>query len=184
MFLSSRWALAFIKAAADSGAGESGLSALKILSQRIHKIRGMVSGTAAATQVLRFIRQAEQKSGVPEDAALKTASCFIALLIERKKFTRVGEIIGEIEKITDDRNGVVSVTIEEAARGSESGEKEFAGKLEAALKKNSRVAEIKVAVKTNPDLIGGYRLRVGDEVIDASIKRQLQIMAETLANGE
>lgn len=33
------------------------------------------------------------------------------------------------------------------------------------------------------ELIGGYRLRIGDEIIDASIRSQLQKMEACLAGG-
>lgn len=43
--------------------------------------------------------------------------------------------------------------------------------------------EPKIEYKTNPDLIAGFTLRIGDELIDASVSRKLESLKEHLAKN-
>jgi F-type H+-transporting ATPase subunit delta len=61
------------------------------------------------------------------------------------------------------------------------------GELEAfisgEIRKRKMAGELKLEKRINAELIGGFRLRIGDEVIDASLRSQLQRMAADLAAG-
>jgi F-type H+-transporting ATPase subunit delta len=63
---------------------------------------------------------------------------------------------------------VVNVTAYIAQDIDESGKNEFKSMLDKALNKNSELS-----FHVNPKLLGGIRLRVGNELIDASLKNHL-----------
>jgi F0F1-type ATP synthase delta subunit len=46
-----------------------------------------------------------------------------------------------------------------------------------------KASEVRLDTETVPALIGGYRLRIGDERIDVSVRRQLQDMSATFIEG-
>jgi F-type H+-transporting ATPase subunit delta len=52
-----------------------------------------------------------------------------------------------------------------------------------AIKKRTGALRIKLETQVNPELIGGYRLRIGDEIIDASVRSQLRRLESCLAAG-
>jgi F0F1-type ATP synthase delta subunit len=63
---------------------------------------------------------------------------------------------------------VVNVTADIAQDIDESRKNEFKSMLDKALNKNSELS-----FHVNPKLLGGIRLRVGNELIDASLKNHL-----------
>ncbi|MFZ9813566.1 MAG: ATP synthase F1 subunit delta, partial [Burkholderiaceae bacterium] len=50
------------------------------------------------------------------------------------------------------------------------------------LLKSKYGSDIKLSVTVNPELIGGVRISVGDEVIDASVREKLSKMTAALLN--
>jgi F-type H+-transporting ATPase subunit delta len=44
--------------------------------------------------------------------------------------------------------------------------------------------EVKIEIKEDPSLIGGLVVRIGDLVLDGSVKAQLEGLKESLKRGE
>ncbi|MDR0718980.1 MAG: ATP synthase F1 subunit delta [Treponema sp.] len=179
MFTPGRWA----KAYTDSLGGKTkeGLEVLKILEGCIKKIKGEVFGSFQAEKLEAFILHAGSEAGIPKtDRALTVSARLAALLIKKNYFYHIDSIIAEVEKILDRENGIFRVKAESAFPLEEEVEKKIAG----AVKKRLGAKEIRLEKELNPALIGGYRLHIGDEVIDASVRLQLKNMAAELAAAE
>jgi len=56
-------------------------------------------------------------------------------------------------------------------------------RLVEALKRRTGAREVRLEKRAAPELGGGFRLRLGDEVIDASVRGMLRKMASGLAQG-
>lgn len=176
MFVPQRWAAAFIDAMGGD-AGE-GFTVLRILSAWIQELPGAVFGSSAAKRLERFIAAgAEKTGGAGETEILKKCSRFACLLVKKDLFKHIDPVLREIEKILNEQKGILPVIAESALP--------LDGELEAfiagELKKRTGAAEVKLEKRIEPDLIGGLRLRIGDEVIDASLRGQLRQMATELA---
>jgi F-type H+-transporting ATPase subunit delta len=179
MFASWRWA----KAYTDSLGGNTkeGLEVLKILEGCIKNIKGEVFGSFQAEKLEALILSAGGEAGIPKtDTALTVSARLAALLIKKNYFYHIGSIIAEVEKILDRENGVLCVKAESAFPL----EKEVEEKIAGAVKKRLGAQEVRLEKKVNPALIGGYRLHIGGEVIDASVRLQLKNMAAALAAAE
>lgn len=88
------------------------------------------------------------------------------------------DIIDQFLVIWDERQGIVRVEVKSAV--------EFSGEQAAALQgKLEQYAQKKVKITFGLDrlLIGGFVARVGDTVLDGSVKRQLELLRERFAQG-
>ncbi|GHV60499.1 hypothetical protein AGMMS49587_01970 [Spirochaetia bacterium] len=181
MFTPERWAAAFINAAGDeadaaaSVAIGEGLDLLRALSPLVSAIPGSVSGTFAATQLERMIHKALPAATAEQEIAVH----FILLLIKKNLFRYIDAVIKEIEAKLDHLRGILPVTLESAAAPDEG----FQESLKKQLMEKTGARGIKLDTRLVPDLLGGYRLRIGGDIIDASLRSQLQRMSLDLARG-
>jgi F-type H+-transporting ATPase subunit delta len=176
MFVAERWAGAFAGVCGED-AGE-GLAALRVFAALGGEIPGALFGSGAAAQLDRVIRNAIEKAGPPYgDRGTEFALRLTVLLVKKGLFKYINSIIAEVEAILDRKNRVTVVIVESAFPPD--------GELQAgivrAVKRRTGVAEVKLQFRIIPELIGGCRLRMGGEFFDASIRGQLQKMAEELA---
>ncbi|MDR0878084.1 MAG: F0F1 ATP synthase subunit delta [Treponema sp.] len=176
MFQSDRWALAFINALDASGSScEEGLAVLQALVPGIKNIHRRLSGTTAASQLEKMIRQSAAQAGITA-TAMETAIRFIALLVRKNLFGRIDLVIKNIEKIIDERNGVLELTLESA----QPLDVEFQNTLKTKLIQETGAKEIRIIPRLLPELLGGCRLLIGSEAIDASLRGRIRKMAADL----
>lgn len=109
----------------------------------------------------------------------KVMSSFLLLLFEKGRIGFVSSINDFYQKLADELKGVARASLISATElGSETVEK-----IRSALSKRTGM-EIVLEVEQDPGLIGGIVTRIGDLVLDGSIKQQLLNMRETLKRGE
>ena len=101
------------------------------------------------------------------------------MLVEKKSFKKIDSVLEKIEKYIDTKKGVVYVTVESAFPVDSVLEEE----LKEQVARQLGAAEVKMNRRLLPELLGGYRLRVGGFYIDASLKRQVGKMTAYLAGG-
>ena len=83
------------------------------------------------------------------------------------------------QKLADELKGVARASLVSATELSS----EAIEKIRSALSKETG-KDVKLEVEQDPDLIGGIVTRIGDLVLDGSIKTQLLNMRESLKRGE
>jgi len=106
----------------------------------------------------------------------EVAKRFFLLLVKKKRVRHIISVMDEVKNILDKRSGIIAVYLEYALPPPE----EFEGSIKEMIKKRTGASDVEIVGKENPELIGGYRLRVGDEIIDASIRGQLRKMEKSL----
>jgi F-type H+-transporting ATPase subunit delta len=168
------WAAAFSDVLGDE-AGE-GLSALKAIAPVITALPGAVMGSAAAVRMEKLILLCAAKAGISGRTTGITAH-FLAILIKRNLFTHLESVISEIEKLEDAKKGILNVYAESAFPL----EADIQKSMIEGIKQKTGARELRFETRQNPELLGGYRLRIGNEVIDASVRSQLAQMAAALA---
>ncbi|MDR1412002.1 MAG: F0F1 ATP synthase subunit delta [Spirochaetaceae bacterium] len=192
MFIPERWAEAFINASgafvnasgalAGTAAVESaaeGLAVLKAVLPLLRGIPGEVSGRAAALRLEGMLRAAAAQAAAGESPGTEAAIRLLVLLVKKDKLRFSGSLIGAIEKITGRQRGVLECVLESANPPEEAVQKE----LKQALKTKTGAKDIRLLPRVRPELLGGFRLRLGDEILDASLRGQLGQMAADLAAG-
>lgn len=99
----------------------------------------------------------------------------IRLLVEYDRLPILPVIAAEFEALKAQDEGVLDAEISAASKPSDTEVKALVKRLEAKFGK-----KVEASVKVDPELIGGVKILIGDTVIDASVKGQLQQLAYTL----
>lgn len=118
--------------------------------------------------------------GVIEKLKLsKVMSSFFMLLFDKGRVAFIISINEFFQKLADELKGVASASLVSATELPA----ETIEKIRSALSKKTG-KEITLDVKQDPGLIGGIVTKIGDLVLDGSIKTQLLNMRESLKRGE
>ncbi len=104
---------------------------------------------------------------------------FLILLFDKGRIGFLREIASYYKDLADELKGVVKASIVSATALSS----DAVAKIKEALSK--RVGKnIVLKVEQDPSLIGGVVTKIGDLVLDGSVKTQLMNLRETLKKGE
>jgi F-type H+-transporting ATPase subunit delta len=100
---------------------------------------------------------------------------FVRLLVEADRIALMPSIASLFESLKDEADGVAKATIESAFELTPEDLADLTTALERRFKR-----KVEATVVVNPDLIGGARITVGDEVIDGTVQERLRAMAVQL----
>jgi F-type H+-transporting ATPase subunit delta len=109
----------------------------------------------------------------------KVMSSFLLLVFEKGRVGFIGSINEFYQKLADELKGVARASLVSATELSS----EAVDKIRASLSKRTG-KDITLEIEQDPTLIGGIVTRIGDLVLDGSIKTQLLNMRESLKRGE
>ncbi|MDF0605774.1 F0F1 ATP synthase subunit delta [Neisseriaceae bacterium TC5R-5] len=107
----------------------------------------------------------------------ENSKSFLATLIESKRLMLLPYIAEQFEELKAQAEGIVEAVVETAYPMNDQQKAELTDMLSKKYGKT-----VQLDVHDNPNLIGGVRVMVGDEVIDASVRGKLQAMAVSLKN--
>lgn len=102
---------------------------------------------------------------------------FAAVLVENRRLTVLPEISEMFANLKNAQEGTQEALVSSAFPMSEIQLNQLVADLESKLG-----CKIKATVEVAPALIGGVRIALGDQVIDASVRGKLNAMATTLKN--
>ncbi len=105
----------------------------------------------------------------------KAGENLVKLLVEYGRLALLPEVATAFEELKAQDEGVLEAEITAAAKPSDSEVKALIKRLEAKFGK-----KIEASVKVDPEIIGGIKIVIGDTVIDASVRGQLQELAYAL----
>jgi F-type H+-transporting ATPase subunit delta len=179
MFQSDRWADAFVTVCA--GHADQGLAVLRAVAPALSRLSVRVAGTGDALALERMLRAALEAAGAGAgEPGAEHAVRFVALLARKGLFKRLDAAVRAVEQRVDAINGVLVVELESASPLDADLGEEF----KAALLRKYGAREIRLAPRIVPELLGGYRLRAGSDLVDASVRGHLQRMARALGAAE
>jgi F-type H+-transporting ATPase subunit delta len=104
---------------------------------------------------------------------------FLLLLFDKGRIGLIDSINDFYQKLADEFKGVALASLVSATELSS----EAIEKIRESLSKVTG-KEVKLEVKQDPELIGGVVTRIGDLVLDGSVRTQLLNMRESLKRGE
>jgi F-type H+-transporting ATPase subunit delta len=103
---------------------------------------------------------------------------FVKLLIENHRMPVIFRIRREYERLWDEENRVLPVEITSAIALDEATTEHLGRTIgERAGRK------IQLAARVNPDILGGIVVRVGNSILDASIRTRLEQLRRQVAQG-
>jgi len=132
----------------------------------------------SAPELMKFFRNpvftVAEKKGVVTKVVAKTKPCkvvknFCLLLADKNRLDCLPEIQAYFSVILDEVQGIVRGDLITAIELTDPLKKKIKDQLENGV---------------DPDILGGLKLKVGDKVLDASIRAQLDILKENIKRGK
>ena len=114
-------------------------------------------------------------TGVLGDKADAEVKNLVAALAENRRLVLLPAIADQFDQLKQAEEGVLTAHIASAFPLTDSQSAELAATLKAKYGK-----EIQLEVSEDSALLGGVRIQIGDDVIDASVRGKLQAMAVSL----
>jgi F-type H+-transporting ATPase subunit delta len=102
----------------------------------------------------------------------------ILLLVQRGRIEQLPRVVEEFRRLDDERQGIVHATATSAAALTDPEVRDLTARLE-------QMTGGRVALQTEVDesLLGGLVVRVGDRLIDGSVRGRLERLRDQLASG-
>jgi len=119
------------------------------------------------------------ESVIEKLALSRVMTSFLTLLFDKGRFVYLSSINDFYQKLADDLKGIARASLVSATVLSS----ETVDKIRNTLSEKTG-KDIILEVEQDPGLIGGIVTRIGDLVLDGSIKTQLLNMRESLKRGE
>jgi ATP synthase F1 delta subunit len=103
---------------------------------------------------------------------------FLALLIENHRMPVIFRVRAQYEKLWEEENRMLPVEITSAIALDEATTASLGAKIgERAGRK------VKLAARVDPDILGGVIVRIGNSILDASIRNRLEQLRRHVAQG-
>jgi F-type H+-transporting ATPase subunit delta len=99
---------------------------------------------------------------------------FLELLIEKKRYELFAMIAAVYARLAADKRGIAKAHVRTAAPLSADAQKTLAARLKIFAGK-----DIELEIKEDPELIVGVAVKIGDWVLDSSLRGQLRRMRES-----
>ncbi|MEX1166150.1 MAG: F0F1 ATP synthase subunit delta [Hydrogenophaga sp.] len=161
----------FKASAADSSSAAVWLDELAAVAGNTQLIQFADNPKATAEQVFDVV------SGVVKTALPEIGKNFLRTVIENGRLSALPEIAGQFRALMNAKQGRFDAVVYSAFDIDAEALAGLSGTLE---KRFGRQLNLKVELQ--PDLIGGIRVVVGDEVLDTSVKARLQQMKAALTS--
>jgi F-type H+-transporting ATPase subunit delta len=103
----------------------------------------------------------------------------LQLMLERGRFAAVPELNSAYDALAIVEEGVVEVEVTSAAELSPETEKKIAARIKEATGRR-----VEMARRIDPSILGGLVLRIGDVIVDGSVKARIRQLRRRLATAE
>ena len=101
---------------------------------------------------------------------------FLLLLVDRNRINTLEVIIQRFLELSCEQDSIVIAKVTSAVQLSSQQQQSLAEKL----KQIANAKQIKLALKVDPKLLGGFIVEIGSQLIDASIRGQLRQISNAL----
>lgn len=102
----------------------------------------------------------------------------LQLMLRRARIEDVARVASQFQRLDDERQGIVHATVTAASELTQDEIRELTARLE-----RSTGGRIALEVEVDPSLLGGLVVRVGDRMIDGSVRGRLQRLRNQLLAG-
>lgn len=154
--------------------------------------REQLSGVAAflarevelSTAIANPIYECDGRRGVLKVVVEKLGlspviASYVLLLFDKGRFGYLGSIDETYQELVDELNGIAHAHVVSAVDLSEDAVEKIKASLSALTGK-----DVILNLEKDPGLIGGIVTKIGDLVLDGSVRTQLQNMKESFKRGE
>ena len=170
-----RYAQALFLIAEEKGDQDQWLADLELLassSRNSDFIAFMDSPKIENVKKIEVIKEAFSK------AVSEMALNFVSLLATRNSVVSLPDIADAFQELVDSEKGVERAEIVSAIKLTDEQERDIVDKLAQMVGK-----DLSVITYVDESILGGYLARVGDRLVDGSVKTQLENMRRELIRG-
>jgi F-type H+-transporting ATPase subunit delta len=100
---------------------------------------------------------------------------FLKLLVDRRREDALGELYNEFRALADEHRGIVQVEVTSAVPLTDAEREALAASLSQRTGK-----KVQLTVAVDESLLGGLMLRMGDTIVDGSVRTRLARLRERL----
>lgn len=171
--VASRYARALFIVTEKRGETTRALEDLKSMWQMIQP--GTRVGMLLATPMVLLSDKRNVLTRVMQGKAVPSVVLFTDLLLRKKRLAEFETIVGEFEALVEKQQGIQRAVVTSAVPLSADELRRLHVELERTTGSN-----ITLAVEVDPVLLGGALVRIGDRVIDRSVKSLLEAIEQQL----
>jgi F-type H+-transporting ATPase subunit delta len=174
--VSSRYAFALIELAEEKNIYDKVIEDVKTVYETLkgsRELRVMLSSPILAEEKKKEILKAIFGKYVGEDVER-----FLSFVVDKGRVDLLTDITKRILEINDEKQNIANVTLKSVFELDES----QSAKIKEAFE-NYTGKKIRFENVIDESIIGGYVAQVKDKVFDASVKRQLERLKETLTSN-
>ena len=177
--IARNYAEALLQAAEAKGKG-----AVETFGRLMDGLAGAIASDRTIAIVLESPRVAKPVKGRLLAEALSGAAPaelvrFLQAVVRRGRQGLIGEIAQEYQALVDLKENRVHAGVTLASRPDESLTRRIVERLTEVLGK-----EVRAHVKSDPAILGGVVVRIGDRVYDGSLRRRLTTLRRRMLTGE
>ena len=107
------------------------------------------------------------KSGAELDAVINNA---VKIISEKHLLSKSEEIIKELEKAIDKKEKLTRAIV----TSKDKMDKKMTDGVEEFIRKRYKTPNVILEMKTDPKLLGGIKIQVGDEIIDTTLQHKIR----------
>lgn len=129
--------------------------------------------------IIKASQKAAALKVIAEKSQLATTTTnFLQLLIEKSRINELSDVLKSFETLYNERQGLVTIEVTSAVEMDAAQKEKLIKKIEEYTGKKP-IASYSI----NPTLVGGFTVKIGDSMLDNSIKRQLEVLKKRLMQG-
>jgi F-type H+-transporting ATPase subunit delta len=170
-----RYAEAAFEIAVRDDAVDAWLAALSAAEERLSDAQAARLLASPALPVAARVELLDRLLGL--DAARGPRN-LVALLIRRGRFDELASVVREFRRLDARRRGRVEAVVTSAAPLDDAARAALSQRLSAMTGQDVQTEE-----RVDPDLLGGVQIRVGDRLIDGSVRGRLERLRATLTTS-
>lgn len=126
------------------------------------------------------VSKADQMTIVNELIAMgklsNLASHFLAVLVESRRLSLLSRIVDSYHKLLSEARGEVVAEVSLAKSANAALLSSLQAVLDEGIQHSASLKSVRLSVKEDPQLIGGLVVKIGSQMIDASVRSRLERM--------
>jgi len=138
--------------------------------------KGTPVGTLLATPQVLLTDKRQALRQVLDGKVLRSVALFLDLLLRKKRLREFEEVVRQFEALVERKQGIQRAQVVSAVPLTQ----DELGRLHRQLEKSTGKS-IKLASDVDPTLLGGALVKIGDHVIDRSVRTLLEAIEHRLS---
>ncbi len=136
---------------------------------------GTPAGRLLATPLVLLSDKRKVVQQVLEGKALRSVALFLDLLLRKKRLAELALIVSEFEALVERQQGIQRAQVVSAVPLTDAEQKQVHAEIE-----RMTGSKIRLTAEVDSRLLGGALVRIGDRVIDRSVRSLLDAVQEKL----